>query len=175
MKKVVILAIAAITFFSAQAQEETLGQKITSLTFDWDLMSSGLNNYEGLSKFCKDQSYRREVITLLEDIHHYDSVLYDRLIKASRVSSDKEIKKAIGDIKKFEAEYSMKKFIHFLHDECKSRSELEKNSDESKGSMGENSYDGQIYLIEIELNKYIKQISKRVDHIKKHVEHLHIR
>lgn len=175
MKKVTILVLTAITFFAAQAQEETLGQKITSLTFNWDLMSTSLNDYEGLSKFCKDQSYRGEIITLLEDIHHYDSVLYDRLVKASRISNDKEIKKALGDIKKFEANYSMKQFIHFLHDECRTRSELERNADESKADMGENSYDGQIYLIEIELNKYIKHITKRVDHIKKHVDHLHIK
>ncbi len=175
MKKVIILAFSAFTFFTAQAQDETLGKKITDLTLNWDLMSSNLNNYEGLSKFCKDQAYRTEIITLLEDIHHYDSVLYDRLVKASRVSDDKEIKKAISDIKKFENNYSMKQFIHFLHDECRGRSELERNADERKADMGEQSYDGQIYLIEIELNKFIKHITKRVDHIKKHVEHLHIK
>ena len=175
MKKVAILAILSITFFAAQAQEETLGKKITSLTFNWDLSAISLNDYEGLSKFCKDVSYRTGIITLLEDIHHYDSILYDRLVKASRVSSDKEIKKALAEIKKFEADYSMKQFIHFLHDECRDRNKLEKNSDDRKSNLGEESYDGQIYIIETELNNYIKHITKRVDHVKKHVEHLHIK
>lgn len=175
MKKVIIIALSALTFFTVQAQEETLGEKITELSSNWDLTVVNLNSYSGLSKFCKDQTYRSEIITLLGDIHHYDSVLYDRLVKASRVSDDKEIKKALDQIKKFEENYSMKTFIHFLHDECRGRSELERNANDSRANTGDESYDSQVYLIEIELNKFIKQITKRVDHVKKHVEHLRIK
>jgi hypothetical protein len=176
MKKLVFIALTFLTCYASNAQEEeTLGQKIHTLSFDWDLMSSSLNNYEGLTKFCKDQNYRNEVIKLLNNIHHYDSVLYDRLVKASRSSNDKEIKKAIEQIEKFEDNYDMKSFLNYLHDDCKGRAELEKTAKESKSDMGENSYDGQIYIIELELNKYIKHITKRVDHIRKHVEHLHIK
>lgn len=167
--------LVASTSSIVSAQEETLGKKIDELTYAWDLESVTLNNYEGLSNFCDDKEYRLELVNLLNDIHHYDSVLYSRLLKASRISDDRAIDKAIKDIEKFEKGYSMRKFIHFLHEECKDRSEVEKNSENLKSEIGSESYSGQIYIIEIELNKYIKHITKRVDHIREHVHHLHVK
>ena len=121
--------IATALYLNAQSSDEqpqeSLGQKIDDLTYSWDLESDNINSYEGLSKFCLDEEYRFEVIGLLNDIHHYDSVLYQRLLKANRAShGNKEIEKAIDDIKKFETDYSMKKFIHFLHDECNARNDI---------------------------------------------------
>ncbi|WP_258105770.1 hypothetical protein [Marinoscillum sp. MHG1-6] len=176
MKKIFLLP--SILFFSliASAQEsESLGQKIDSLTYDWDEKSEELNSYDGLSRFCTDKDYRLEFIETVEGIHHYDSVLYAKLTKAVRISHDKEIEKTIKDIEKFEEEYSMKKFIHFLHEECKGRSEIERNSKDLKTEIGSESYDSQVYMIELELNKYVKHITKRVDMIRKHAHHLHVK
>ncbi|MEP4134481.1 MAG: hypothetical protein ABJL71_07650, partial [Cyclobacteriaceae bacterium] len=91
------------------------------------------------------------------------------------ISDDRKISKAIKDIEKFEEGYSMKKFVHFLHQECKDQKEIEKNAEDLKSEIGSESYSGQIYILEIELNKYIKHITQRVDHIRKHVHHLHVK
>ncbi|MFY0599041.1 MAG: hypothetical protein JXR03_05180 [Cyclobacteriaceae bacterium] len=174
MKKTIVvlsLSFYAMTCFA----QETLGKKIDDLTFEWDTKSIGLNSYEGLGKFCDEKEYRDEFVVLLNDIHHYDSVLYQRLLKASRRSHDKDIKKAIKEIEEFEKEYNMKKFIHFLHQECNDRNDIEKHAEDLKSEIGSESYGGQIYLIENELNKYIKHITTRVDHIRKHVHHLHVK
>lgn len=177
MKTTAILIILSLSIsVCALAQEnESLGKRIDELTYDWDVMSTQLNNYEGLSKFCNEQSYRTDFIVLLQDIHHYDSVLYDRLTKAARLSShNRDINKAIQDISEFEKDYDMRKFVHFLHKECNEQREIEKNAEALKGDVGSDSYGGQIYILESELNKYIKHITKRVDHVRKHVHHLHI-
>ncbi|MFY0605242.1 MAG: hypothetical protein JXR10_00915 [Cyclobacteriaceae bacterium] len=176
MKRISIIAITCTLLLSAKAQESTsLGATIDELTYKWDTEAENLNSYNGLTEFCVDKEYRTELIGLLNDIHHYDSVLYDRLVKAQRFKKDKEIEKTLKDISKFEDKYSMKKLIHFLHEECNARKDIEKNADESRNDFGANSYSGQIYIVETELNKYIKHITKRVDHLRKHVHHLHIK
>lgn len=178
MKKIVFTYLFVYImggFALAQDQtKESLGKKIDELTYDWDLKADELDNYEGLTRFCLNAPYRTEILTLLKDLHHYDSVLYERLSKAARFSHDREIKKTIKDIEEFEAEYDMKSLVHFLHEECDRRKDIEHNADVLKGGIGSDSYDGQIYLIETELNKFIKHITKRVDNIRKHVHHLHI-
>ncbi len=177
MKKSIIFILAFAMFnLVASAQEEaSLVKKINDLTYDWDLMSTTLNNYEGLGKFCSEASYRNEFVVLLQGIHHFDSVLYDKLTKAARMSAhNHDIKKAIEEIHAFEKEYDTHSFIRFLHDECVARQDIEKNAEALKGDVGSDSYGGQIYILESELNKYIKHITKRVDHIRKHVHHLHI-
>lgn len=170
-----IFSILSSSVSLAQESEETLGAAIDKLTYTWDLEAENLKNYDGLTTFCVNTEYRMELIKLLEDIHHYDSVLYKRLVKASRFNKDREIKKTLKEIETFEEEYSMKHFIHFLHEECKTRSEIESHSEELKNDIGANSYDGKIYMVETELNKFIKHITTRLDHIREHVHHLHIK
>ena len=177
MKKFGVGLVLLGVSLMGKAQEtsnESLGKSIDKLTYRWDTEAEKLSSYDGLITFCDDESYRFEVIELLNDIHHFDSVLYQRLVKAQRFNHDKEIEKTLEDIKEFEGHYAMKDLIHFLHQECIEKGKIEKNAKELKNDIGENSYDGQIYLIEVELNKYIKHITKKVDIIRKHVHHLHI-
>ncbi|MEQ8237570.1 MAG: hypothetical protein RIA69_00080 [Cyclobacteriaceae bacterium] len=176
MNKLIIYGLLLSSFaLKAQENRETLGKKISDITFKWDLESIALNSYEGLLTFCNDKEYRYGVIDLIKEIHHYDSVLYDRLKKANRLGgSNKEINRAIKEIEKFEKEYSARNFIAFLREECISASYIEKNSKELKNELASESYDGQILIVENLLNKYIKHITKRLDHIREHVQHLHI-
>ncbi|MBV6645640.1 MAG: hypothetical protein KI790_09335 [Cyclobacteriaceae bacterium] len=174
--KLKLLLITLITAYvvPATAQEDpaSLPEKIDQLTYKWDTEAVKLKTYEGLSGFCKNVSYRQETIQLLNDIHHYDSLLYDRLKTLSRRSSNKEISKTLKEIEKFEQEYSMKKFIHFLHGECTAQKELEHDSKDRRNDLGMESYDSQVILIEAELKKYVKHITKRADQIREHVHHL---
>ena len=69
----------------------------------------------------------------------------------------------------------MKNFIHFLHEECVAQKDIEKNSKELKNDIGSESYDSQVYMLEIELGKFVKHITKRVDKIREHVHHLGVK
>ncbi len=167
------LSIAAIHSFAQESSsEERLDEKIDQLTYAWDLEADKLSSYEGLQNLCADEKYRLEIFDLLREIHHYDTVLYDVLLKLSQRSKDREIKKTLHDIKKFEREYDMRKFIHYMREECVAMLEIEKNAEDTRNEVGYSSYSSQVYLLETELIKYVKHVTKRVDKIRQHVHHL---
>lgn len=173
MKRILIGSFLFFSSLGLFAQEqERLDDKIDEITYDWDLEADKLSSYEGLQELCFDEEYRKKILKLLDDIHHYDTVLYNVLTKLSRTNDDKEIKKTLKDIKKFETEYDSKSFIHFMNGECKAMNEIEKNSEETANDVGINSYSGQVYLLETELFKYVKHVTARVDKIRLHVHHL---
>ena len=160
---------------SAQGQEESIGETVDRISYTWDTESIALEKYSTLRKFCQDAGYRKSVFELLNEIHHYDSVLYHQAKLAQARSSNKEINKLLKEIEGFEEKYSPKSFIHFLKQECDSQKELEKNKKDLNTASGEESLDAQIYVIEVELHRFIKHLTKRIDHIRKHIHHLHIK
>lgn len=158
---------------SAQVEQEgRLDDKIDEITYKWDLEADKLSSYQGLSNLCTDEKYRKEIFGLLREIHHYDSVLYEVLLKLAETSKDKEISKTLRDIKKFEEEYDTKSFIHFMREECEAFVEIEKNAEETKNDVGYSSYSSQVYMLETELYKYVKHVTKQTDKIRTHVHHL---
>ena len=171
--KTILLGILVFLTSSIYAQEkERLDEKIDEITYDWDLEADKLSTYAGLQQLCSDEEYRKKILGLLEEIHHYDTVLYGVLVKLSRTSDDKEVKKTLKDIKKFEEEYDTKSFVHFMNEECKAMRDIERHADETANDVGINSYSGQVYLLETELFKYVKHVTARVDKIRTHVHHL---
>jgi hypothetical protein len=172
---VVSSILTNVIVLQADAQDESLGEMVDRVTYAWDTESIDLETYSGLTKFCQDVSYRSSIIELMNEIHHLDSMLYEKAKLAQSRSSDKEIAKLIKEIENFEAKFSPRNFIHFLKEECDSEKELEKNREDLTTAMGEESADAQIYVIEVELHRYIKHLTKKVDHIRNHVHHLHIK
>ncbi|WP_424961055.1 hypothetical protein [Ekhidna sp.] len=172
MKTIFFSAFLLFSICGLAQEEERLDEKIDQITYDWDLEADKLSSYEGLQQLCTDETYRGKILNLLNEIHHYDSVLYDVLVKLSRTSDDKEIKKTLKDIKKFEEQYDTQSFITFMGEECKAMREIEKEAEETANDVGYNSYDGQVYLLETELFKYVKHVTSRVDKIRLHVHHL---
>ena len=172
MKTIFLTTLLFIGGIAIAQEDERLDDKIDEITYNWDLEADKLSSYEGLAQLCTDESYRSEILALLNEIHHYDSVLYDVLLKLSRTSSDKEIKQTLKDIKKFEENYDTQSFISFMSGECKAMREIESHSEETANDVGINSYSGQVYLLETELFKYVKHVTARVDKIRLHVHHL---
>jgi len=175
LRKLCIITTLLGFFFSSAQDEETIGKAIEELTISWDMESAYLAEYTGFKEFCTNEFYRDGVIKLLADIHHYDSVLYIRLSDAQRFKKNKEIKKTLEDIKKFEAEYDMKSLLKFLNQECIGLSKIDRKKEELDSDIGSESYDGQKYIIITEITKYIHHITKRVDLLRTHVHHLHIK
>jgi hypothetical protein len=167
-----VFVFALILAYSGHAQDDRLDEKIDEVTYAWDLEADKLATYDGLLHLCRDAEYRTEIFELLDKIHHYDTVLYNVLIILDKTENDKEIKKTIKQIKKFEKSYNSQNFIHFMKKECEQAAEIEKHAEETKNEVGANSYSGQIYMLETELYKYVKHVTNKVDQIRKHVHHL---
>lgn len=171
MKKSIAIAICLFALFQiSSAQEENVGQKLEELTLKWDGQAEKLATYEGLSEFCTVKPYREDMIETLRGIHHYDSVLYQTIAKRARFGGDAEMKKTLKDIEKLESEYSIRDFLSFLHEECNARNDIERNAKKT----GEDK-DSEVYMLEVELQKYVKHITKRIDVVRDHVHHLNIK
>ncbi len=168
-----LIMILPICGFS-QTDSTSLLAHIDKVTNDWDNLSKELQNYNGLKKYCVNKSFNKRVVETLNNFHHYDTVIYNTLVKKQRYKKSKEIEHALNDIKKFEKNYSPKSLMSFLKEECSYRREIEKGKKDSKSNFGESSYDGQINLLEAELFKYIKHITKLADRIQKHSHQLHL-
>ena len=166
------LILISINLFAQEDQEKRLDEKIDKITYDWDLEADKITSYAGLLQLCTDKEYRTRILELLDDIHHYDTILYNVLVKLARTSNDREVQKTLKDIKKFEEKYDTKSFIYFMNEECKAMFEIEKESGATANDVGINSYSGQVYLLETELFKYVKHVTARVDKIRLHVHHL---
>lgn len=161
-----------LTSLIAQDAEERVDEKVDQITYDWDLEADKLATYEGLGSICLDEEYRSKILSLMKDIHHYDTVLFEILTKLSKKNKDKEIKRTLKDITKFEEKYNPKNFAHFMNQECNALKELEKNADDLRNEVGQNSYSGQVYILETELSKYVRHVTSSVDRIRQHVHHL---
>ena len=145
------------------------------LTEHWLKMSEDISHYYGLSAFCTNSEYRAYTSEVLELLHHYDSMVLD-LLKDPTADIDissHEYKKTMKDIEKFEGDYDLKGFISFLRESCITRNQLERDKEDLKKEVGMYSYDGQVMMIETEVNKFLGKIDKRILAINKHIHHIH--
>jgi uncharacterized membrane-anchored protein YjiN (DUF445 family) len=170
-----ILLLGQVTLLSAQSADSvSVVKKFDELVVKWDLLSLDLAKYEGLEKYCTDKPYQDNVIQTLEEIHHYDTLLFQVISRKARFDKSAELKKTLKQIEEFEAEYKGPSFLKKLHDECVGRREIEKDSKETTNDIGMNSYDGQVLVLEADLSRYVEHITRLMDHIEEHIHHLHI-
>ncbi|MEP4596800.1 MAG: hypothetical protein ABJZ92_11410, partial [Cyclobacteriaceae bacterium] len=179
-----ILTLALIIFCaslsSAQMDDSdkpmAMDEAYDILIEEWFKVSDELSSYYGLASFCDNADFRNDVLDVLNYIHHYDSLVLGALLDPTQ-SMDvdhKEYKKSMKLLNAFEEEYSSKKFIAHLKSNCGMYRELEREKDDLKGASGSYSYDGQIILIESDIQKYVKRIDKRVKALTDHVQLLGI-
>lgn len=158
----------------ASVRAQSTIEVFDELTYKWDLEAEKLSTYEGLLEFCGNDDYRYSTIDILKSIHHYDSLLYKSLQQARRRDRhNHNINKTIKEIENFERNYTTKNFIHFLHGDCNKSTDLEKHSSELRKDSGEGSYDNQVYVLEVELGRYVHHVTKKVDHIRSLTHHLY--
>lgn len=172
VNKIAVCLIICLQGFFSFGQSVT--EVIDSITYKWDEEAEKLSTYEGLIEFCAVEEYRYATIDILKEIHHYDSALYDKLISVRRRKhNDHELNKTIKEIEEFESKYTTKNFIHFLHEDCTKSNELEKEIQGLRRDSGEGSYDNQVYILEVELGRYVHHVTKKIDQIRNHVHHLY--
>lgn len=167
----IILVLIQLVPVKAQKVEE----QYAVLTQQWLEVSEKLKQYNGLSEFCQEQTFRAYTINILEHLHHFDSVMIDFLQEPTTalLIDSKEYEKTLKDIQEFETRFSNKAFLDYLRESCSTRNDLERHKDDLRKEVGMNSYDGQIVVLESGLNKFLKHIDKRIIAIEKHVHMIH--
>lgn len=178
MKKLTfILGLAVLMNFTIQAQDDVavnIANEFDMLDADWHEIANKIDNYEGFNEYCSNKDYQLKVMETLHQIHHFDSLVLDRLNDPTYVMNEHERKATLKEISKFESKYSARSFVVTLKKECKARREIERDSKHNAVAFGGESYDGQKYVLEVELGNYVHHITKIVDHIDKHVHHLNL-
>ncbi len=163
------LAIILLIFCSVavHAQDENIVAIVDDLTMKWDKQAETLQKYTGLRYYCTAEVYRTNTTELLDEIHHYDTLLYGIVTRKYADSKDKEAEATLKDIITVEADYTTKSFKEFLQKECDGYTEIEENY-KNKGSK----YYKEIEKLEKELSKYVITITQRIDLIDEHIHHL---
>lgn len=143
---------------------------------NWLEKSAPLKTYSGVQEYCSNSEYRTSVDKTLKEIHHYDSLILISLEDPASYlgSNEKEGKKTLKDIQEMEEEYSVVNFIKSMKETCAYRKKLEGNSDKLRRATGDQSYDGQVLLVEAELRKYLNKIDRLTLRIDDHLHVLHI-
>lgn len=172
MQRTTFLFLFFIAFsLIATAQEESeIVKSVDDLRLKWDEEAEKLQSYEGLGEFCSNADYRKKIIGMLDEIHHYDTLLYGIVTRKFKESEDPEAKETLADIDKLEIDYKTKSFRRFIHSECNTFNDIEKNLGSAKGSE----YKKEVNALEKELKKYVKEITQQIDVIDDHVHHLHL-
>ena len=161
---ILFLSFCSITFCPAQGRVVTV---MDELRYDWDAKIEFVKTYDDLKNLCRNRDFRRDLMIVLDKIHHLDSMLYRIVNKKFAESSDPEAKATLDDIQKLERDYTSKGFRTFVHKECNEYNFVENNF---RGF--DNQYETEKTRIEIELKKYLPEITKQVDVIDEHAHHL---
>lgn len=166
--KHLLIILFCFSALLGSAQDENIVKIIDDLTIQWDKRASDLGKYSGMKYYCTAEKYRNETIELLDKIHHYDTVLYQIVSEKYKDAKDKEAKATLKDILTVETEYTTPNFKSFLQQECDQFAAIGEKYSQESGSK----YYDEIEKLEKELNKYVTNVTNRIDLIDEHVHHL---
>lgn len=161
----VLLSVLLVSFKLTYAQEEPLVPKLDLLRNNWDQKAIEMSGFEGLSRYCTESSFRIEITDLLNEIHHYDSLLYKVVLEKYKSRNNAEVLSAKKAIEKLEVDYKTGSFQQFLRKECAKYNEAEQNK-----AFG--TYDKDKKSIEKELNNYVEAVTKQIDLVDEYAHHL---
>lgn len=171
MKSTLLFCSLLVLSLATYAQEEAeVVKAVDELTINWDNEAEKLQTYEGLGSFCGESVYRKKIIGMLDEIHHYDTLLYGIVTRKFANNKDPEAKATLDDIQTLESDYTTKSFRRFIHKECNTYNEIENNLGREKGPE----YKEEVKALEDELKKYVIEITKQIDLIDEHIHHLHL-
>jgi hypothetical protein len=167
MKRYFTILICLLAL-NAKAQDAEIVGIIDELYIRWTGETMKLQSYQGLQDYCKNKSYRDMTTRLLDEIHHYDSVLYNIVSEKYKNSEDPEAKATLDDIEILEKDYMTSNFRNFLRQECTTMNNIENNI----ATLEEGEYEREVSKLEAELVKYVTAVTKQVEIVDEHVHHL---
>lgn len=150
-------------------------KKIISLSDDWNQQVGAIVDNNGLRTFCSNDDERYVIFQLLDEIHYYHDLLEEDLKTTNYNHSKRQIKRILKHMEKIDEKYHPMEFARFFREQCDLQTKLDKNSDQYDSSFGYHTYNGKIYVQEVEIQRYLKNLNKSIDRIKEDVEQFYIR
>ena len=178
MNRIALISILLIFGLSnTQAQSDLpIEEEYASIVSDWLIRSEALRSFEGINEYCQNPNFRESVNYVLDAIHHYDSIILQRLSDptVTALLNAKEQKKTLKDIYRMEVGYGARDFIDQMRSSCTFRKEIVRNEEELRNGVGYESYDAKVLMLETELQKYLHHVDKLALSINDHLHVLHI-
>lgn len=162
--------------FSQSEIEPPVADQFEVVTAEWLQKSAYLKTYNGINEYCQSAAFRKSIDRVLKEVHVFDSLIISKLEDPAVYFSwnAKEERKTKEDVHALELDYGMEAFIDHMRESCEFRNEIEGNADNLKRSVGMDSYDGKVLILETEMTKYLKKIDKLVTRVDDHLHVLHI-
>ena len=175
-KLLTLLFFVPFLTFAQYGDELPIDDQFDLLATEWLQKSEILHTYAGVNEYCQNPSFRAETDKILKAIHHYDSLIIDKLTDPSSyfAYNAKEEKKTLKDITELESAFSFDNFLAQMRSSCEFRNEIEKNAKTLKNGNGFESYDGKILVLETEIAKYLNKIDKLVLRVDNHIHILEV-
>jgi len=167
MKALSILTSVFLIANICMAQDSEIVRIMDALRAEWDTKVQFLSSYDDLRNLCGNDSYRRDLVAVLNTIHHYDTTLYEAVMEKYTRTSDPVAKATLDDIEALEANYTTRSFMIFVRKECQEY-KLTENGVSKEGTE----YEANRKRIEMELIKYLPEITRQIDLIDEHAHHL---
>lgn len=170
----IVLFLAVFACANAVADDFTNDElaekkKFSMLFQKWESVADEITTYTGLRKYCYNADFQQDVDHVLLQIHRYDSLLYSVIIQQSGSLNNRKVKKALKYVEDFEERYKAYHLAGHLNEECASQQVMERNYQKTKHNTGIHSYDNQVIVTEAYLRKYVKNISRLMRYIDKHL------
>ncbi len=150
-------------------------KKIISLSDNWNQYVGQINDSRGLKNFCSNDDERHQIFELLDEIHYYHDQLELDLKKTKYNHSKRQIKRILKHMSRIDEKYHPMQFARFFREQCTEQSVVDKNSNHYETSFGPHTYDGKVYMQEVQVQRYLKRLTKSIDRIKEDVEHFYIK
>lgn len=167
MKPILAIALVFCSLNFSFAQGEDIVRVMDDLRVNWDTRAAFLQSYTDLQNLCRNRDFRGDLIKLLDQIHHYDTTLYNIVKSKYANNPDPEAKATLEDIEKLERNFATGSFKSFVHEECGEYNMVES----SFGKEGEE-YQAEKKRVEIALRRYVGSITRQIDLIDEHAHHL---
>ncbi len=167
MKTLLSITIILCSFNFSFGQDQNIVKIMDDLRTDWDTKVQFLRTYDDLKNLCRNRDFRTALVTLLAQIHHYDTTLYNIVKTKYADNSDLEAKATLEDIETLERDYATSEFQTFIRQECSEYNMVEN----SFGKEGDQ-YEAERKRVRAELNKYVFAITSQIDLIDEHAHHL---
>ncbi|XOV94857.1 MAG: hypothetical protein ACFHWX_09145 [Bacteroidota bacterium] len=150
-------------------------KKIISLSDNWSQQVVTISSSKGLRTFCSNDDERYVIFKLLDEIHFYHDQLEAELKTTDFNHSKRQIRRILKHMEKIDEKYHPMEFSRFFREQCALQTKLDKKSDQYEASFGYHTYNGKVYVQEVQIQRYLKRLTKSIDRIKEDVEHFYIR
>lgn len=170
LKLTLAVTVLLLSFCSHAQRKYSIVKVIDDLRYNWDETAIELKDYHGIQNFCNDKARKNQTLKLLDEIHHWDTTLYQVVKLKFEQNGDKEAEATLKDIKTLESDFTTLKFKEFIQSECDQIKVIREDFDE----LTIKQYEKAIRKFEKELVNYINIITERIDIIDEHVHHLQL-